>query len=1262
MNSVTENSNVFFSIQSLLTEIKDDGKKSLSFLESIAKHYVSDKNKSSVKGSGNNENITINFFSQIKNFNDVRKLNLTLWNILQLVRTTPEKFTQLNEHLDNFSASLNKIAKQGFKTALTFTAIAGSMMLFNFVSLVSIFKGAIALKVLSFAVGGFIMTIVKSIMTLGIIKTFLVLRAIPEILESIGMSTLFIGVSLYLIEKIKWSAVFKLISTIIMLGIATKSLNSEAKFSTAFILISLSIAILSMGTGLKIFETIKWEAITKFVLFVGGLGIAFKTWNKTRIGLITALGLSIIMYTIALSQWNDINNNVLWKFPVFITSLGISFGLLTKMISYQSLMGYAFSVMFFAIAFFLLTDISFAPLLTLTGVLLLLGLTLRYLYNGGNAVQLGGENLITAAAKSILQLAIGLGILVYVFENTSWQSITTGFGILIGLMVSFAIVMRKINGTSSSFTFNKNVNINKSVSGKKNSPPILQFAIGLAILLLTIEAFNEISWGGAGQAILFIIAITGAIVLMNKLGGKGKTRGLFGFALGLAILLLTIDGFNELNWDSAKNLLLFIAGLGIALRLFGKNMKSMFAFSLGLLTTYLTLWLVSNSNIDYEKITYFGIAITGLVAVFWLISKFAGSLIKSSLVLILMSISLMLLIIPIKSITKNISFDTLQNVGYFVASVGMLAIMYGIISFFVLPVIIGAGVIILLSIGTILAAERLSAINGIEINSNNIMIFTKAVAHLSMELFKILPFVGLGLIAAVALIPISVSLMITATSIMVLSSIPINIDSITYFTDSIKYIIESLNKIGITSIGESLLKSVGLIPIFGSMLIGAGTISLISSIKINTENIRKFTESLNLLVKEINTLGAWDLVKTSAKSVLLLPIVTVSLASATALASIQKLDVEPNKISKYGESLNLLVSSIANVVKDNKHILTDKDFILGMNGINTIINGITSVPQAIENLANLKFGEYEVKNGKLVLVGTQPFNEDTLKRVSNNLKMIIDGLIYSMVKINNSSNLKNIDNLEIFKAVVHNFTPLVNIFKLISENELLSNPQRTNDTINGLKSFSNSMIENINLLGTKQLKDNSWIMKDVGYNVGMFFYNFKKNYEEKILQQANDIVFKFVDTLSDDSKWKKIEKNLKRLKDDFWSISKSINSIDLNKATQLNNLLYNMVDKNNSQTLSEILNELTTLVGLIQEKQESSNNTGISSLSTNYDIGNSKNSNNVEIINNKPSKNVDNQRPVEKILSDILSRLEEMNIPTPPTVQKVFVTNNNNIY
>nr|DAK62344.1 MAG TPA: hypothetical protein [Caudoviricetes sp.] len=1287
MQTNTEALNPLFSIQALVQEINTVQKtKTVPTLELIAKHisgtFKSVKQSVSktffdVSKAFSNNNlqldksktkIHVEFFKDIKSLNDIKKINITLWNLLRLVQTKPEQLQKTSEFFKGLTDILSKLGNKAFKVAFGITALAVSFALFGFVNLIAIAKAVVALKLLSLAVGGFISIIIKAVSKAGIIKTFFVLRQIPDILHELGFAVAAISIGLFLTNNVDWSAVGKLTTAIVSLGLAARFISEKGSFGTAFLLITLSFAILSMTNALKRFTKIEWTSILKFPVFLAGLGLSFKIWNKTKLGLLTVLGISLMMIALSLFELKFVSWTSALILPPFILALGFAFRAFNKDTTPLKMITFAVSFMIFTLAFDMLTDVDVQAVWWTVTAIVGLGAALKFLLQGGASSTFGVNvegNYISVLAKSILAFAVGIGILIYVFNTASWQSIIAGVLAMTTVLSVLGVVLKKLDGTNGSFTINKN--INRNLQGrKKQTPPIIRFALGLAILLITIDAYNELSWTGALQVIMFIGVLSTLFILLDKIGKNGRAKapsGLFGFSIGLAILLLTIDAFNEIEWSAAFKLLGFIALLGLALQLFPKRgIKGFFLFSLGLLVIQGVLWLISNTNYSIDNITVFVTTTAILIGMFVLINKFFGSIVKASIAVFLMAIPLMMLSNTLRKVGGSFSLDYFENVMLFIVSVGALGAVFSLLSLISVPILIGSGAMLILALTTILAAESLKMINNHKINVLNVEMFMKSIETLSIGLFKNFGYILGALIPATMLIPVSLSLLVTAGLIALISNMTIDNVSIVQFTDGIKNIITNLNNISLDNLAESVIKSALLIPISASMLLAAGTIALISKINVKVENVYNFGKALKQLVDRINDLSGWNLGKTAFKAALLLPISGVALLAATALRGIAMLNIQPEAIQKFGESLSLIVEVLAKSFDDNKKILTSAGFVEGMKSIKEIINSISMVPKIFTDVANMRFGVYEVKDGKLVMVDSLPFNNDIMKKVGDNLYLMMEGLTNTMQsvmkRLGSSSLVSTIQSNLLLKGISDTISPIVGIFKQISEVPFLSNESETQKVLTSFDIFTNGVSDVFMKIGTTELKNSTFIAKDVSWNIGQFFNYITKYWNTDIIQKPTDILFKFVDTLSDSQKWQKIQKNLKQLKDDFWSISKAINNINLEKATKLDNLLYKLTERNSSYTLQQILEELKELIGLIYEKQNVS-------YSDNSGSGNSENSTNQKIINNITNQNNStvNNKPKDsnEILQRILEYLEGMQLPVVPNVQKVFVTNKDSI-
>lgn len=1286
MQTNTEALNPLFSIQAMVQEINTvQKKKTVPALESIAKNIgatvkdgvqnVSKKFFDISKAFANNylkldksrTRIHIEFLKEIKSIEDVKKLNLTLWNILQLVRMKPEQFQKTSDFLKGLIETLNKLAGKSFKVALGITALAGAFMLFGFVNLVAVTKAVIALKLLSMAVGSFIMSIVKAFKTVGIIKTFFILKNIPDILHEMGFAVAAISLGLYLVNKVNWNSVAKLTLSIVALGISVRFISEKGKFSTAFLIITLSFALLSMAGSLKKFGEVAWSTIGKFPLFIASLGLTFRLWTKTKLGLLTTLSFSLFLISLSLFELKKVSWSSAMILPPFIAGLALSFRLFNKGITPLQMIAFSFAFMLFTFSFDMLTDIDVQAVWVVAGAIVGIGVALKFLLKGGASSSFGVNvegNYISVIAKSIISLALGVGVLVYIFSTASWQSIVAGFTVLTGLLLTLGFVLKKLDGTNGSFTFNRNTSIQR-MGGKKQTPPILRFALGLAILLLTIDAFNELSWNGALQVIMFIVALSTVFIILDKLSKGGKPRapqGLFGFSIGLAILLLTIDAFNEINWVPAFRLLIFVGLLGLTLRLFPKQVGSgLFTFSLSLLMIQGLLWLISNTNYNETNLQLYFTSLIGLVVIGGIIGKtLFGAIMKGSIALFAMSIPLLIITHALNKIGKNFNLQAFQNTLMFTGAIGILGAVFALASVLMTPIIIGSIAVIALAVTTIIAAESLVLMNNINLNTENLSKFIEGIKILSLGLFSVFGYALIAIIPALAMIPVSIAMLTTAGLFALISYIPISNDKITSFTESIKILLNGLTNLSIIQLGEAIIKAGMMIPISLSMLLSAGTIALISKIPVNVPNIYKFGQGLKQIIDRINDLGFWDLGKTAAKSLLLLPISSTALLSALALKGISELTIKPEQMDNFGESLKILIRKIAESFEENKKILSSDGFVNGLKTITTLVSTIGAVPKIFTDIANMQFNEYEVKDGKLVLTKTSKFTPEMMKTVGQNLYMMLSALSETISNVATKLAANGQANLAaslLLKSINDSISPIVSTFKTISEVGYLSNPDEARKTVDALKLFTDEYITVFGKFGSKEAKDNSYVATATAWNMGQFFYNIKKFWDLKAIQLPTDYLMKFVDNLADSQKWQKVSKNLKELRDSFWSMSKAINSINFEKATQLNNLMYKLTDRNNAYTLQQILEELKELIGLVYKKQSISTGDGNSNNSLNTQPINNT-TNNSTIINPKSSEKTNDKRTAESLLQSILDYLEGMNIPVIPNVQKVFVTNN----
>lgn len=152
-------------------------------------------------------------------------------------------------------------------------------------------------------------------------------------------------------------------------------------------------------------------------------------------------------------------------------------------------------------------------------------------------------------------LALGIGTLVLALmnlENINWGKVLYLVGFLAAVSAAMYFGTRNMRNLTSVTGINKVKNKQSLKLNNNNSlaMQMLFLAVGLGVLLLAVDAIRDINWGEAAKLIVFLLAIQTIMVASYLIVGKGgrgaKTGyGMLGFALGMAILILAIDAGRE---------------------------------------------------------------------------------------------------------------------------------------------------------------------------------------------------------------------------------------------------------------------------------------------------------------------------------------------------------------------------------------------------------------------------------------------------------------------------------------------------------------------------------------------------------------------------------------------------------------------------------------------------------------------------------------------------------------------------------------------
>ena len=788
-------------------------------------------------------------------------------------------------------------------------------------------------------------------------------------------------------------------------------------------------------------------------------------------------------------------------------------------------------------------------------------------------------------------------------------------------------------------------------SSLKNSP-MLAFATGIGILTLALFAMAEIPWGSIFKMIFFIggLGLTMKLFNFNKMG---PMNSMFSFAFGIGLFILAILAFEELPWGAMFKTLLFIGGLGLTMKLFNFNKmgpaNGMISFAFGFGIMVLAMYAIN--ELPWEAMFKTIVFLGGLGLVMKLFNGTSG-------------LSFLLLSIGIIAISGALYI--FKKIGWTITDAlvfgGTLAILAGVVALAGIPVIsaaIGLGTlaIIGMSVGLLVAGLSLWAISNLTINYDNLKTFAITVGFMSVTFAAITPFALIGAVGAVAFLPIAVTSLISAITLKIIETLNIDetklakfamgIDSMVdvYFSNSLKII-------------PATVAALAFFPIAAVSMFTAITLRVISALDIDNKKIASFGVSVKTLVNGINDLGGWDLAKTALKAVALLPIFGSALVGGLVLRLISGLDINPMKIATFGITMSSFTSMIADVLVSNEEKL--KKAGPGINALAKLMNISGSLARTIQLMANLQFYEYGVENGKLVLKGVRTLNAADFKRVGENLGTMLQTLIEPLTILGSNSNsfviggkvitnpfksstaLKGIDMLA---KVGNAFKPLAESIKTYASLPMVSNPALLNQFRDSLIVTTTTFLWIFGKLATTPIP---LITMAIG-NIVKFQDAFKNTNTQKI-NELNTIFEKFVNNLSDDVKWKKINLNLVTIKKHFQDISKSINNIDIQKATLFERNIRNLIDKNNAESLRQAVESLAELLNLIKDNQETiisgggtvnTSTPGTNTTSPFASFTNDNKSNTKPVDKTKPVNNQNNQdfAAIVSVLSDIASRI-----------------------
>lgn len=1069
---------------------------------------------------------------------------------------------------------------------------------------------------------------------------------IKPTLWNVGAGIGFITLSLLALNFVSLLSIMKMIVLLPAIGVAfglfvgmiTRAISGVGFFKAFIVLHQIPAIFMAMGKsilflsiGLLLFDKVGWGAMVKMTTAMLFLSVVFSRFLKGGVGadfmVLISLGLSIFFLAKALKGLENIEWESIAKMSVFLMSLSFALNLLgigQKMGSKSNatpLLLFSISLISVSIALNAMSIVSWMDVFKLNVFIVGLGVALR----------LGGFSKVKISPLSML--GIGILALSLALMQMAKIDVLSLVGV-IGVIALLGLVIAKVNG-SKSFSL-------KPQMGAGN---MLSFAFGLGLMTLAMFALAEVPIVAMMKTIGFIVALGLAIRVFN---GGSKLSGLPAFAFGLGLMVLAILAFDELPLMAMVKTIGFVIALGLAIKVFNGDKKTGllgFSFALGLMV----LAIYAMDELPFWAMTKTLLFIGALILMTKLINP------KALLPMLGLTAVLLAVSYAFKKVgDANISWEQLAKFGTFIVGFGVIMAIVGIPAVSAL-IALGSIVTLLMMATVLLGAYALKKVGEVNINFDQIWDFMLSVGTLAIGFAIIAIPAVLGLVGALLFIPIALSALLGAEALNLISNYQFNEASIDTFMYGVKALSLGFFNNGLAITGAVIPAGLFLVVAF-SAFFGAITLNKISNVTVNETKINKFTVGVQLLVKMYDKFGVIQMGKTALKAGAMLPILGVTFLSALVLQKINKLEISKSKISAFGDSFETLITVMSDTIQKQKDKL--KDIRPALKAVAEIVNVASKLAVVVQQMADMRFNEYDVKNGKLVLVGQRVLKKEDFEAVGTNIGTLVKTLLDPIAELGGNSDSFTIGNMVVanpFKSNKHlkgidtikrmgdAYLPLSTSIKNLAESDMYDAGKATLVTAN-MMSMINIYSAIFTELETPKFKNaNKSITEIIRFNELMGDINTDKM--DKFKAIGSDLIEKFSDTI----KWKNIRYNFTYMRKEVEAMVKSINSLNLDKAKIFESNIKLLVEKGNARQLAEVLQLLRELIGLSVEhntfvQQQSYNqndsNVGVQTVPTNANP-------------NAPIKGTIDTKKPEFDMNLVVDKLEEINTMLGGINQKV---------
>jgi hypothetical protein len=1044
--------------------------------------------------------------------------------------------------------------------AVGIALIASALMLTNFIPWtgVVLFLGSIA---------GFIGIMWAA--TLGDGKN----SAIGSIIK-LGFSLAILVLAVSAFAGVDFTGLIKFAILLVMLGFAINFVNKMSSGRGSVLrgmgllggvkgsgLVGFAIGLVFMVLAIDAFAFISWFGAANLIIFLFALGAAMTFANRgggkgfNSSGMFGfAMGLAILILCI------DAMDEVSWvgafKLLLFIGLLGIAMNKFLKVSPLTAtfsksakgamkstkqtnpLLGIAFSMILFAIAMGIVSIIPINPI----NIIVLIGLMIASTYIFEKIKRIKLDQAIRA------ELVLNLVAIAIVFMGLA-------FALISWLPINFITLALFVAATYLVIT--KTIELTKMV--KKPYDILKKFlSIALALVIMSV-AFIVV--GLLSPAVFIgIVAFIGVFKLLDKFILQKLQKGNYtkvaenAMAIGIGLLVLGAG--------------IFVVGIVGLIALPG---VLLFAICFKVIYNFVIKTINRLKPETQAKALINAIMIT-------------ISLILLSLAVTIISI------IPI-NITNILLFGaTVIGFGLLLAGVGLLFV----------PILLGSIAVIVMSVSLLLLVGLLSLINLLSLNPESLEIFKNYVKDLCIFFAAISPIAIMAMFGAVFVTIVAVAGLVVMGLLWAISMITIEPLKLEQYKNGVKAVVEAFNQFSLLKVMQAGIATRALVKTILMGFVVTSILLALQFLNIDDSKLIAYKNGVKAVVEAFNQFGVLEVTKVAAKSIILLPILLLSLISAAVMKAISAIELKTGDMTNFGQNLEILLDIMVESINKSKGKLKDSK-----EGIEAMLK-LTGVGKNLADMmiafANGTYVEYEVKNGEIKPKKVKQINYGELSgSVSLAVGNLLEGLIKPLSIISSDSDTwnfggKTIQNpfkgkgffgrgkdagVERITKIGTAFTPLIDIIQNLGNMELWKNQEFLDRFNTGLSTVMETCV---NTMTKISLADFSKADQNVT-KLGEMFAAFDK-FKPDSMKKANESIHTFVVQMSDDGKWKKIASNISKTRKEVDDMITSINKLDIKKSGALEKNLKLMAEKNNAEQLRRTLDALRLLISDLNETEK----------------------------------------------------------------------------